>query len=112
MAIFSFRSLIIVASTCLLLIPSAQGLAAIYTQPTECMETQAGNPCPWLTESELRFVLNEALNIWPVPHDYNYGTFRSALNHGTLTLEPVEHVLGRAVNVNYAGITACVLIPA
>jgi hypothetical protein len=67
----------------------------------------------FLSQAELKAILKQALAEWPVSHSYTYGTFRSAYNHGTLTIDEIWHVAEErlAYNVTYGGLTICVLLP-
>jgi hypothetical protein len=73
---------------------------------------QAPDAAPTMSAQLLRTILTEALEYWPQPHNCSYGMFRSAYNHGELTIEPSSMPGGEAYNVKYEGITVCVLIPA
>jgi hypothetical protein len=70
--------------------------------------------CPGLSSQKLKAILLGALAEWPVPHNYTYGTFRSAYNHGTLVIDETWHPSAQrmAYNVTFGGLTVCVLLPA
>ncbi len=65
----------------------------------------------------LKKVLNGALEIWPNPNNYSYGTLRSSYNHGALTIvqhvypQPVPPYPYEAFLVTFDGITVCVIVP-
>lgn len=59
----------------------------------------------------LKKILEAAIAEWPYP--CNYGSMRSAYNHGNLTIEGTTHPSNiPAYFVKFDGITVCVLIPA
>jgi hypothetical protein len=65
------------------------------------VSVQNGNISP----QELHFVLKAASEIWSV----NYGTLRSAYNHGTLQIFILRKNGHRAYDVMYQGNEICVL---
>lgn len=61
-----------------------------------------------LSSQLLRKILVAVLQEWT---QYNYGTLRSAYNHGTLQISPTSHPSGvPAYIVEYDGLEICVLI--